>query len=125
MKKNIKIILAIVIVVIVCIILLSIFVVPFMGYNSVVKGMTELEVKDILGEPKYNQTFNMSEPFFGYHPALPENMTFMSWNYYISDQVVDIIFVSPSDYSTITGHTIEDNLWRVVEKTMHSASAVS
>ena len=125
MNKKTKIVLAVVIVGIICIILLSIFVVPFIGYYRVSKGMTELEVKDILGEPRYNQIFNMNESFFGYHPNLPNNMSFKAWDYFISDQIVTIILVSPSNYTTLTGQNIEDNLWRVVEKTMHSASAVS
>jgi hypothetical protein len=125
MNKKTKIILAVVIVVIICIILLSIFVVPFIGYYKISKGMTELEVKDILGEPRYNQIFSMNESFFGYHPSLPSNMSFKAWNYFISDQIVTIILVSPSNYTILSGQNIEDNLWRVVEKTMHSASAVS
>jgi hypothetical protein len=123
--KKIRMIFAVLIIVIVITILLSYFVLPFMGYNRITEGMTEEEVKNILGEPKYNQKFNMSERFFGYRPSLPENMTFMSWNYFICDQIVILIFVSPSDYSILAGVNIEDNLWKVVEKTMHPVSFIS
>jgi hypothetical protein len=125
MEKKTKIILAVGVVAVVCIILLSVFVVPFIGYYRISKGMTELEVKNILGEPKFNQTFNMSVPFFGYRPNLPKNMTFQSLNYFINDQEVAIILVSSSDYSKLTGKNIEDSLWRVVEKNMNPSSWTS
>jgi hypothetical protein len=123
-KRKTKILSVVVIVVIFCIILLSIFVIPSIGYYRISKGMTELEVKNILGEPKYDSEWNMSEPFFGYHPNLPNNMTFRALNYFINDQIVIIILVSSSDYSKLTGKNIEDNFWRVVEKNIQSASIV-
>jgi hypothetical protein len=125
MEKKTKIILVVGVVAVVCIILLSVFVVPFIGYYRISEGMTELEVKNILGEPKYNQTFNRSVPFFGPPPNLPTNMTFRALSYFISDQVVGIILVSSSDYSKLTGKNIEDNLWRVAEKNMHPSSWTS
>jgi len=96
------------------------FVVPFIGYYRISKGMTELDVKNILGEPEYDGMWNMSEQFFGYRPNLPENMVFRSLNYFIEDQIVIIILISSNDYLKLTGQQFEDEHWRVAEKDMHS-----
>lgn len=119
-KSKIIVIISVLIISIIIFVILDVFYFPFYNYYKIEKGMTESEVRDLLGEPKSDHKFRMGEPFMGHHPDLPNGTEFREWNYFIKDQRIGIIFISPNDYSNITGEETLGNEWRVIKKYMVS-----
>jgi len=84
-------------------------------FNRISTGMVESEVREIMGEPLYTSNLTARQTF-GPGPDIPEGTPFLLMFYSTDDTYQTIHLISPEDYSSITGKTIDSDEWVVIDK---------
>ena len=85
-------------------------------FNRIGPGMAESEVIEIMGEPDDMLSQTKYPVSWGPSPDIPNGTEYKSYFYDDGSTWQYIWLVSPEDYDSITGKTVESDEWVVIEK---------